>query len=1086
MTVSEELRILVSQSFDTLCSLSTAFQTFYFPWCIMFAFLILFFTLTPFPASSYNVDTSRPIVYEDQDPGGNGYFGYTVALRSYQHPTASASIFIGAPKYNKGEGALYRCSVNVNETSSNSCRRLELDQASISEDIRVQGSEYLKITRFGTVGWLGASLATRENSDLTVCAPRTSFKHTTNDSDFESSTAELLHDMRGICYNLPDAIGDTLYRDNSVLLPGEYLSQKSNINALYGFSINYAAKKDLNTVELIIGRPRWSKVDIHHENKTETRVYPGLGAGDFDEALANAAVGANLGYSVTSGYIFHPKELVFAAGTPALKKTGQVVVYLPGTAWETKIDGSVLGEYFGASLTTGDFDNDGLDDIAVGAPHWGEVDYGRVYTYYGNNKGVFREGLMLQGTAEYGQFGYTVAAGDLDNDGHADLVVGAPWEASGTVYVFYGQREFGTKGAFTPITQRIASSDFKGFSLIQGFGFSLAIPVDVDKNGYPDLAVGAYKSGHAVVLRGKPVVKVAPLLVSYTPILERSARSFVIRICAEYQGKKAPEFQEFRVEIAADEEYMRIENDESVKFFTAPFTRDEISCVNKTLHLRRSSKNFVEPIVIRGRFSISKKSKEGDKFCSRCPVLNKGHLLEEAVLLIPFNTGCKDGKVCNSNLSISWNATGVGNNDQWAVGSGDVSIDILVTNNGEPAFRTNITIKMPPGVGLRKGIPSCLETKERNCVILECDVGNPLSKGDPKSLAVDLDMEGTASSAGGTILPFTVTTKTLSVNHGQNESVFYLRLENRAHITLMGVANEQNHKYEKKGNNSKLSIRHTYQLIKIGPSSLPKVHFAVDVPVAITEKNVSIVDIHLPELDSSGNMHECLIVDTATYKKTILPNLLHSLRLTKTRGAPELSVEEKVEEPEVDAKDEEEIHHGERKNGTLLEGKTSIDGQGTDRTIYVNCSTAGITCHTVMCDFNISKTSGDAENSILDMMFDVQPLFTSAESFFLVNFSTDARALIVKPTSLVTMNGSRFVEAKASTILYQLPKTQKLAGWVLPVSLCLGLLILVLLIIILSKVGFFTRPKKIRIGKANGMTLSLKVDDSYSDLDLPE
>ncbi|XP_046483905.1 integrin alpha-IIb isoform X2 [Neodiprion pinetum] len=989
----------------------------------MFVALILFLTLSPLLAFSYNVDTSHPIIYEDREPGGNGYFGYTVALRSGQYSAVSASIFIGAPKYNKGEGALYRCSVNVNETRSNSCRRLELDQASISEEIRVQGFKNLKITRFGTVGWLGASLATRENSDLTVCAPRTSFEYTAIDRFNRSMAAGLLDDMRGICYNLPDAIGDTLYRDNSVLLPGEYLSQDPNINALYGFSINYAAKKELNTVELIIGRPRLNKVDIHHENKTETRVYPGLGAGDFDEALSNAAIGANLGYSVTSGYFFRSQELVFAAGTPTWNFKGQ---------------------------------------------------------------GVFREGLMLQGTAEYGQFGYTLAAGDLDNDGHADLVVGAPWEASGTVYVFYGQPEFGTKGGFTPITQRIAPLDFKSSPLIQGFGFSLAIPVDVDKNGYPDLAVGAYKSGHAVVLRGKPVVKVTPQLVSYTPILERSARSFVIGICTEYQGKKAPEFQVFRVEIAADEEYMRIENDETTKLFTAPFTRDEISCVNKTLHLRGGFKNFVEPIVIRGRFSIGKKSKQGDKFCSNCPVPNKGHFLEETELLIPFNTGCKVGKVCNSNLSISWFATGVSNNDQWAVGSGDVSIDILVTNNGEPAFRTNITIKMPPGVGLRKGIPSCLETKERNCVILECDVGNPLSKGDPKSLAVDLDMEGIASSAGGTILPFTITPKTLSVNHGQNESVFYLRLENRAHITLMGVANEQNHKYEKKGNNSKLSIRHTYQLIKIGPSSLPKVHFAVDVPVAITEKNVSIVDIHLPELDSSGNMHECLIVDTVTYKKTILPNLLHSLRLTKTRGAPELSVEEKVEEPEVDAKDEEEIHHGERKNGTLVEGKTSVDGQGTDRTIYVNCSTAGITCHTVMCDFNISKTSGDAENSILDMMFDVQPLFTSDESFFLVNFSTDARALILKPTSLVTMNSSRFVEAKASTILYQLPKTQKLAGWVLPVSLCLGLLILVLLIIVLLKVGFFTRPKKTRIGKANGMTLRLKADDSYSDLDLPE
>lgn len=48
----------------------------------------------------------------------------------------------------------------------------------------------------------------------------------------------------------------------------------------------------------------------------------------------------------------------------------------------TQIHGTVLGEYFGASLATGDFDNDGYDDLAIGAPHWGDVDVGRVYTYH--------------------------------------------------------------------------------------------------------------------------------------------------------------------------------------------------------------------------------------------------------------------------------------------------------------------------------------------------------------------------------------------------------------------------------------------------------------------------------------------------------------------------------------------------------------------------------------------------------------------------------------------------------------------------------------------------------------------------------
>lgn len=44
--------------------------------------------------------------------------------------------------------------------------------------------------------------------------------------------------------------------------------------------------------------------------------------------------------------------------------------------------GSSFGEYFGASLATGDLNKDGLDDLIVGAPHW-KNDNGRVYIYLG-------------------------------------------------------------------------------------------------------------------------------------------------------------------------------------------------------------------------------------------------------------------------------------------------------------------------------------------------------------------------------------------------------------------------------------------------------------------------------------------------------------------------------------------------------------------------------------------------------------------------------------------------------------------------------------------------------------------------------
>ena len=49
----------------------------------------------------------------------------------------------------------------------------------------------------------------------------------------------------------------------------------------------------------------------------------------------------------------------------------------------TFLNGHDLGEYFGASLVSGDLNHDGFDDLIVGAPHYGD-DKGKVYIYLGS------------------------------------------------------------------------------------------------------------------------------------------------------------------------------------------------------------------------------------------------------------------------------------------------------------------------------------------------------------------------------------------------------------------------------------------------------------------------------------------------------------------------------------------------------------------------------------------------------------------------------------------------------------------------------------------------------------------------------
>lgn len=90
-------------------------------------------------------------------------------------------------------------------------------------------------------------------------------------------------------------------------------------------------------------------------------------------------------------------------------------------------EGHQMGENFGYSLVTDDFNGDGLVDIAIGAPFYKTTQYddGRVYVYL--NKGDLRfdeQPVPLEGTFNYdevnhAQFGMTLGKiGDINRDGY--------------------------------------------------------------------------------------------------------------------------------------------------------------------------------------------------------------------------------------------------------------------------------------------------------------------------------------------------------------------------------------------------------------------------------------------------------------------------------------------------------------------------------------------------------------------------------------------------------------------------------------------------------------------------------------------
>ena len=158
----------------------------------------------------------------------------------------------------------------------------------------------------------------------------------------------------------------------------------------------------------------------------------------------------------------------------------------------------------GYSVATGDWNRDGLSDLAAGAP--GEDDNrGGVQVQFGSFTGIDLTGgihvteTSIGGVSEAGDsFGTALAAGDFDGDGHDDLVIGIPREdfgAGGTiancgqVNVLYG----GDPGFDFGRTQFWAQDNILGGGTSESsdlFGSSLASG-DFDGDGRDDLAVGA-------------------------------------------------------------------------------------------------------------------------------------------------------------------------------------------------------------------------------------------------------------------------------------------------------------------------------------------------------------------------------------------------------------------------------------------------------------------------------------------------------------------------------------------------------------------------------------------------------------------
>lgn len=240
--------------------------------------------------------------------------------------------------------------------------------------------------------------------------------------------------------------------------------------------------------DLLVGAPRFGdslgRAYLYYGTPRGLRADPDVVLEPPDGDLFGSSV-AGLGDVDGDGYSD------IAVGAPGQGVTvGRVHVYygsatgIPTTPRETMLAGGRFATSVGA---IGDVNGDGFADMGVGAPNAGTND-GAAHIFYGAGDGFAdMADLIIEGTEDAGELGFAIAsAGDVNADGFADVLIGAPAVDSsrGRAYVHHGAVD----GLSATPTLTIA-----GLSSAGGrFGHSLAGWGDPSGDGYGDIAVGAF------------------------------------------------------------------------------------------------------------------------------------------------------------------------------------------------------------------------------------------------------------------------------------------------------------------------------------------------------------------------------------------------------------------------------------------------------------------------------------------------------------------------------------------------------------------------------------------------------------------
>ncbi|KAG8554748.1 hypothetical protein GDO81_003880 [Engystomops pustulosus] len=695
------------------------------------------------PASSgFNLDVENPLV--QSGPEGS-YFGFAV---DFFLPDASSSfLLIGAPKANTSQpGITQGGDVQKCDWRNAKCQSIVFDSSGnrmydINDPIEFKSNQ-----------WFGASLRAKAGTIL-ACAPlyhwRTQQRKQEREPvgtcylksgdrivEYAPCRSNSKHDAQeqGFCQG---GFSVDFTKTNRVLLggPGSFYWQGQIIS---------------DTVDDIISSYDDKSYSITYPQQLATRAasplyddsYLGysVAVGDFNgdaiedfvsgvprAARTQGMVSIYDGQSMTSLYNF----------------TGeQMAAYFGYSVATTDINGDGLMDLFIGAPLFMDRGSDGkLQEV------------GQVSVYLQQARSGLQLLTKLPGFDLFSRFGSSIGPlGDLDQDGYNDIAIGAPYAGEnkrGLVYIYNGR----SSGMSTTPSQ-VLEGQWASKTMPPSFGYSLKGATDVDVNGYPDLVVGAFGADKAILYRSRPVITVNAVLEVNPSLLNPDSKTcnlpngvavscFDVKFCLRASSKgNVPKNLAFKVELLLDKLKQKGAVRRALFLHNKQPTHTKdmkvinggpLQCEELKAYLRDETefRDKLSPITVFMDYQMDYRAAADAS--GLMPILNQftpANLTKQAHILLD----CGEDNICKPNLILSVES------EQKQLYIGDDSPLTLVVdaqNQGEGAYEAELFVHIPPqadfiGV-VRKNESlvrlSCAFKTENQTRLVVCDLGNPMKAG---------------------------------------------------------------------------------------------------------------------------------------------------------------------------------------------------------------------------------------------------------------------------------------------------------------------------------------------------------------------